>query len=424
MPRFEFASPGAEAGNALKQALIVQEARRRQQMLDAIMAAREGRLMKSTDAQIRNTDAATASLDESRKSQAAYRDQQAAALAQGQFAGSHMIGDEVSGEDASKFPGMVAPGKVTQGAHLGTDESGVDQYEVSQGKPTFRGTPAQREKQQQQEAVRQIISSNPDIANHPGIKTALQLAEATGDYSGIYGAIGQMTRANSTPETLQQQANAANAAGNTAEYQRLLKVIKETGQADDRPFQPFVFQTPGQAPVLIDRGSGKSRDVLGPDGNPLPQVKTSDQVNREASIGRANPFLESVAELTDRINVNSGVYAKMVGGAEKVAAKVNLDDDVAEYQSMVQAFTPLWARALGHNGVLTQQDVDSAREALPKPGDSKSLRDRKMARIQRIFAAQQEGGSSVSTTPSTAPVTTPPPGAKIRRWNPQTKRPE
>lgn len=107
-------------------------------------------------------------------------------------------------------------------------------------------------------------------------------------------------------------------------------------------------------------------------------------------------FLDSVSELADKINTSEGVYAKAKGTAREQAAKLNYDDDVAEYEAMVQSFTPLWARALGHTGVLTQQDVDSARMALPAPGDSKSLKDRKLARIQKILGGEIKATEEVS----------------------------
>lgn len=106
---------------------------------------------------------------------------------------------------------------------------------------------------------------------------------------------------------------------------------------------------------------------------------------------QAAPILKSVAELSEKINTQQGLIAKAAGGAAKVAAKANLNDDVAEYQALVMGFTPLIARALGHTGVLTEQDVVSVRALFPAPGDSKTLRDRKVARISLIIS-QLEGG--------------------------------
>jgi hypothetical protein len=49
--------------------------------------------------------------------------------------------------------------------------------------------------------------------------------------------------------------------------------------------------------------------------------------------------------------------------------------------------------------VLTEQDVQSVRKMLPAPGDSKSVRDRKVARINSLMG-DLSGGSSQPTTPA------------------------
>jgi hypothetical protein len=147
---------------------------------------------------------------------------------------------------------------------------------------------------------------------------------------------------------------------------------------------------------------------------------------------KAQVFLDSVSELADKINTSNGVWAKAKGSEREQAAKLNLDDDVAEYDSLVEAFTPLWARALGHSGVLTQQDVDSARAALPKAGDSKTLKDRKIARIQKIMAGEMKateavtgqenptGPAKAAPTPGATGKTTAPKGVAQEDWNAMT----
>lgn len=159
----------------------------------------------------------------------------------------------------------------------------------------------------------------------------------------------------------------------------------------DQPLAPVVVQG-ATGPLLLDRGSNVARPVMGPDNKPVGPPPTAQSRNLQESVGRVRPILDSVKELSERINTQQGVIAKIAGEAERAKAKINLDDDVAEYEAMVSAFTPLWARALGHVGVLTEQDVQSAREALPKPSDSKSLRDRKLARIEKIMG----GGATPS----------------------------
>jgi hypothetical protein len=171
--------------------------------------------------------------------------------------------------------------------------------------------------------------------------------------------------------------------------QRQREIIEKT-QAKyappQRPPVPIVVMTP-QGPQVVDRTTRTAAPITGAGGDTVGLVPTAEQRNRQAGRQAARPFIDAASELADRINVNQGLYAKAVGAVEKQAAKVNLDDDVAEYQAMVQSFTPMWARALGHTGVLTEQDVQSAKAILPAPGDSKSLKDRKIARIQSVLDA-------------------------------------
>jgi hypothetical protein len=127
----------------------------------------------------------------------------------------------------------------------------------------------------------------------------------------------------------------------------------------------------------------------------------------------AAPVLEGIKELSEKINTGEGLLATMAGGTAKLAAKANYDDDVAEYQALVSGFTPLVARALGHTGVLTQQDVDSVKALFPQPGNSKTLRDRKITRVEGIIS-KLEGAPK----PGAAPAAKPPAGESLehRVW--------
>jgi hypothetical protein len=148
----------------------------------------------------------------------------------------------------------------------------------------------------------------------------------------------------------------------------------------------------------------------------LPDVNPATAQQRDATVGRnrATPVIKSISDLSEKINTGQGVLAKITGGAERLAAKANLDDDVAEYQAIISGFTPLVARALGHVGVLTQQDVDSVREIFPKPGDSKSLRDRKVTRLITLMGEIKAAGKGDDEPATTAPAqgAVPPAAAK------------
>lgn len=179
---------------------------------------------------------------------------------------------------------------------------------------------------------------------------------------------------------------------------QIAQARKEYQQADDRPYRdpvPIVVMT-GDGPQLVNRKAGTASQITDQEGQALGLAPTSEQRNKVAATSRAQPVLDSIDELSEKINVNQGAYAKMAGGAAKLAAKANLDDDVSEYNAVVSGFTPMLARMVGHTGVLTEQDVQSVRAMLPQPGDSKNVRDRKIARIHKILGAQGGGGQDSS----------------------------
>jgi hypothetical protein len=118
----------------------------------------------------------------------------------------------------------------------------------------------------------------------------------------------------------------------------------------------------------------------------------AEQRNRYAAAKRADIVIDSIGELSERINVNEGALATIKGATEQAKAKINLSDDVAEYEAVVATFVPLLARAVGHTGVLTQLDVDSVKQMLPSPRNSKALRDRKMERIRLLMAGMNPTG--------------------------------
>jgi hypothetical protein len=117
---------------------------------------------------------------------------------------------------------------------------------------------------------------------------------------------------------------------------------------------------------------------------------------------RSGTVLDALDELSEKINTQDGALAKVGGLFASAAAKANYDDDVAEYSAVLEGAVPLIARRMGHTGVLTQADVDSVKAMFPKPGDGKSLRDRKIARLRSLMGGSSgSSGSSDSGSPST-----------------------
>lgn len=153
-----------------------------------------------------------------------------------------------------------------------------------------------------------------------------------------------------------------------------------------RPPSPVVVYT-ASGPQLLNKGTGTASPITGQEGQPVGMQPTSEMRNRDFALGRVDPILSGISELSEKINTGNGVIAKIAGGVERAKAQANLNDDVAEYEALISGFTPMIARAVGHTGVLTEQDVQSVRKLFPSPGDSKSLRDRKISRIKTILGA-------------------------------------
>jgi hypothetical protein len=300
---------------------------------------------------------------------------------------------------------VEASGATPEGLKLAADyavKNGLYSKQEADQVLTFVGNDPARAKQ----AIQRLRGQEPKLHNAPAGTSVL---DANNPEAGPIHTTPNKPDASSTPNIGSFEDYVVRKYGPNPTPEQIAEGRKVYQQADDRPFRPIVpiiMPTAGGQIVSVDRETNTSKVVTGPDGKPLGQADTAATREQASARKRLTPLLDSVAELTDRINVNQGVYAKMAGGAAKQAAKVNLDDDVAEYEAMVKAFTPLWARALGHVGVLTQQDVDSAKEALPRPGDSKSLKDRKLARIEKIL-----GGTSGATTEA-APAS----GKKVGRF--------
>jgi len=151
--------------------------------------------------------------------------------------------------------------------------------------------------------------------------------------------------------------------------------------------------------------------------------ESKEDTKKAEQFKSAVPVINAVSELSERINTLQGVVAKAAGTAERAKAELNLNDDVSEYQALVMGFTPLVARALGHTGVLTEQDVQSVRALFPRPEDSKSLRDRKVGRLKNIMLQMPgiEPGAFGGGTPEAAPKADVGPATHI--WTPQGIKP-
>src|SRR3990167_1167156 len=204
--------------------------------------------------------------------------------------------------------------------------------------------------------------------------------------------------------SLEEQAAAAWLAQNPGKTPNDYQTMDANRRKQNAPL-PVVINT-GSGPQLVNRATGEASPVTN-DGSAIGPAPTADQRNRDTAMKRVDPVLASIAELSEKINTGKGLLAKLSGGVERAKAQANYNDDVAEYMSLIAGFTPMVARAVGHTGVLTQQDVDSVRELFPKPGDSKTLRDRKIARVKTILSGAPTASPSSAGGAGKISVTAP-----------------
>lgn len=206
-----------------------------------------------------------------------------------------------------------------------------------------------------------------------------------------------------------ERANADRIADNarqSSQFEETKRHNKAMEARQPRPLAGEVIQGPN-GPLIVNKETGRTSVVIGPDGQPVKTAMSSQERMDSRKFSKAAPVLRGIGELSERINTLQGVYAKAVGEVERQKAKVNLNDDVAEYEALVSGFTPMIARALGHTGVLTEQDVQSVKALFPRPADSKALRDRKINRMMTIIGELEgvEGVPGVSPQPSKPKVT-------------------
>lgn len=98
-------------------------------------------------------------------------------------------------------------------------------------------------------------------------------------------------------------------------------------------------------------------------------------------------IIDQIDALSQRINTEAGPMATLSGWQRNLRSKANLDNDVNEYNKLVEGMIPMVARAVGHTGVLTQQDVDSVRALFPAVTDNRTLAQNKIRRIRELLAS-------------------------------------
>lgn len=108
-------------------------------------------------------------------------------------------------------------------------------------------------------------------------------------------------------------------------------------------------------------------------------------------------IITQIETLSKKINTSDGgPMSRVTGALRSGMAAGQMDNDVSEYNALVEGMIPMVARAVGHTGVLTQQDVDSVRALFPRVGDNKVLANNKLARVKSLIG----GGAPAAAAPA------------------------
>lgn len=120
----------------------------------------------------------------------------------------------------------------------------------------------------------------------------------------------------------------------------------------------------------------------------LALARASGRPNKQANEG-AIAAGKRLIELANRVNTQeTGPAALIQGGKQRLGALFQLEsfDDRFELDNMRAGYTPLFARLIGHTGVLTEKDEERTQKILPQGGLKVELNNRVNANFQRALS--------------------------------------
>lgn len=146
----------------------------------------------------------------------------------------------------------------------------------------------------------------------------------------------------------------------------------------------------------------RGREIAVQEGN-LQERRKDAAKPPAAAGGKTGPdvgaIIGKIEALSKNINTGEGGIGSVVkGAARSAAAKGGYDNDVAQYEALVEGMIPMVARAVGHTGVLTQQDVDSVRKLFPTTKDNKALAESKLKTVKELIAGKGEAAAAPGAT--------------------------
>lgn len=415
----DVASPFAEAANQLRQFLVEREIKRRQDMADEMMRRREERLLKSTDASIANTTAQTEALNAQREAQEALTRQTIRDRVSAHYAPGDVIdpGDEgqVVGDAQMTLPGRsldMTTGAPGQEAPM---VPGVVMSQDATGRKVARGTPEQRKALNDQAALRKAQEEAIAQIKDPARQAAARAVVASGGKFDLKDLIDP-------------------------EMQDVYSVNPRTGKVEkigSVPKGSHFSQVPGEsATIRMDNGmtpTSEANFVLSMQRSWDKTRAAEKEMNRQMVImqeamnrfnadpvGGSEGVRVTFEKILDPISVvREGEYARQGQGLSLLHKIEGLS------QKYLTGGGPIPRAALEEMVKTAQQFTTGLKDFNTKERKRmEHTADRYRIPHDVVFGPDVEEAAPEpppSAGPSAQSVT-PPPGAKVRKYNPATKR--
>lgn len=128
------------------------------------------------------------------------------------------------------------------------------------------------------------------------------------------------------------------------------------------------------------------------------QVLSSTQRNTLSELSKASEIVGQLDSQLKQLNLGSGLLGRITKGAELfLGSQLQTSEEAALFQSLKEGLLSTLSRATGERGVLTDQDIQRARNLLPKLTDSKEVASGKMEQLEALFGAFENKAVSTFT---------------------------
>lgn len=105
---------------------------------------------------------------------------------------------------------------------------------------------------------------------------------------------------------------------------------------------------------------------------------------------------KQMVDLSDVLNQAEGGPATLMQNMNQAGQQfLHLNDDRKTLSDLIEGFVPIFARMVGHTGVLTQKDVDSVKRILPSFGLSKTEGVRRNQNFMKFIEVADRMGSQL-----------------------------